>query len=208
MARPKFIFAVLAVLGTLSTVLWVWSVVTSKHHHPLNFWAVIVLAILAAAALVWGWQQRSASTPPVTHHHHYSAPVTWGTETVQQSGFGQAVVPQPAPIPAAARTVVRLADLIEFPPDGPPVIRNRRFQNAILRGPILLAPHRVGFVRVSFGIANNDPETMLFELPVGVTKIAVAVLEDCLLEDCQTEHVAFIGTRDMLDQFRNEVQFS
>ncbi len=49
-----FFQAVFTTLGGVSLLAWAYAVVTSKDHHPLDFWLVVALALLLVAAVIWG----------------------------------------------------------------------------------------------------------------------------------------------------------
>jgi H+/Cl- antiporter ClcA len=61
-------------LGTLSLLAWLHDVVTSKHHHPLNYWLLVTMAFLLVAVFLWGWRRspEAGGSPEVTHV--YNAP--------------------------------------------------------------------------------------------------------------------------------------
>jgi len=74
-----------------------------------------------------------------------------------------------------------------------------------VRGPIVLGIVSAEFRNVVFGITNNDLETILFQFPQRTLKLGIAAVENCVFEDCVTEHVAIAGTREDLDYVRREV---
>jgi hypothetical protein len=194
---------VLFVVGTISTAVWLYEI-AKNDEHPINTWLVVILAVLLVSAVLWGYgRARDHDAASVVHHHHYSAPATvmYG---VQAGAPARESVGPPTP-PSGKKEVVKLADYVEYPPNSPPVIRNRDFRNVILRGPILLGVRSAQFVDVGFGIANNDPDTMFFVMGEDEVKIAVAAVDNCSFIACQTEQVALIGTREQINRFRQEI---
>jgi hypothetical protein len=202
-----------AVLSAISLVVWLVDWIVSQEC-ALNFWLVLGLGFAVVTLLLWGLSQRVAAPAVggVTHYHHYAGPTTVHYGASEQVAIGE--LPQPLDTPfiggatASERETVRLSDYVEWSSDEPPTIRNRRFRYAKIRGPILVAPRRIDFRSVAFGVADNDPETIFWVLAPGETKTGVALLDMCTFEDCETEHVCFVGTREDLDAFRRGVEQS
>ena len=156
-------------------------------------------------------EDSETATGQVHHHHYYTAPVSWNVASGESALGVSPTAPQREPVGPAEqvsgeREVVSLAEFVEFPPNAPPVIRNRVFRNALLRGPILLTLRNSTFVNVGFGIIEGDPESMFWPVQPAEKKMAVAVLENCILQDCVTEQVGFVGTREQLDEIRQKIE--
>jgi hypothetical protein len=67
-AGASYVQAVFGVLGLISLVAWIVSVVTSKQHHPLTYWLVVGLALLLVASLIWGARRGSSHRDGVHIH--------------------------------------------------------------------------------------------------------------------------------------------
>jgi hypothetical protein len=100
---------------------------------------------------------------------------------------------------------VRLNEYVDVPTDGPPVIKDRTFRNVVLQGPLVVVPSGSSLISVTFGIEGTDPEAMLFLVEEGDEKIGAVVLQNCVIENCVTEHIAFAGTREWWDGLLGQV---
>lgn len=169
-----------------------------------------VLALLTALILIvaFGWvayqamKQRDDALLKTQSSvsHHYNAPVT-----ILQGQFGQSEpVPRREPIgppaPSGERPAVKLHELVEFPENGPPAIRDREFRHVALKGPIWLHGKNSSIISSSFTIGDDDPWTMLWPLEPGEGKVGVVLLENCVIRECTMEHVGFVGTREALEE--------
>lgn len=113
--------------------------------------------------------------------------------------------PPNRPPNAAEMEEVKLSDYLEYAPDGPPKIKNRTFRNVIVQGPLLVFPKsHVDFVEVSFGV-NGTPDTILWAVSPGPSKVGFVILENVVFENCITESIGVVGIPDDLDEFRRQV---
>ena len=108
----EFAWAILAVLGLVSLVFWLYEVF-AESKHPVNFWLVMIFAVLAAGAFVWGLRRRAA--PGERGAHHYHGPVT--QTIVMTAGAGD-------PLPTAT-----------VPPTTAPEITAHEIDHALRVGP-------------------------------------------------------------------------
>lgn len=99
------------------------------------------------------------------------------------------------------REVVNLADYIEYPVAGPLAIRNQKFRNVLVKGPILLYPNGSLTMRhVRFGTAEaGSLDALLWPMKHGETKIGLVAIEDVVFEDCEMQLVAFAGVPETLE---------
>lgn len=168
-----------------------------------------VLALLAALALVvaFGWvaylalrHRDDARKAQPSVHHNYNAPVT-----IVQGQFGPSepilrFEPVGPSVPSEEMPVVKLHDFVEFPSGGPPAIRDREFRHVALKGPIWLHGRNSSIIGSSFITGDDGPWTMLWPLEPGEGKVGVVLLENCVIRECTTEHVGFVGTREALEE--------
>jgi hypothetical protein len=199
--------AVFSVLGVVGTVVWIVTVVTARHHRPLNFWLVVTVALIAIGAILWGVRQRArAGEPQQVHHHHYAPGTT--VQFGQASDDAERTSVGPPVASGDTREVVRLADHVEYggPGSGPPVIRDREFRNVIVRGPLVVLPLTASFTRVEFLLPNADPNSIFFVTPDDERyKGGIAGLVNCVFENCQMDQIAFVGSAEARDHFRREI---
>jgi hypothetical protein len=201
----RFVGAVIAVVSTIALGVWVYSIVTSEHHHPFNVWLTIFLVVLLASVLLWAWRRCSPSDSP-------SGPTFYGPVTFNIGELAPDAPPragtEPGPPPRPGeQPLVMLRDFVEIPErgQGPAVIRNREFENATLRGPIVLVPRNAVFDRVSWGVIEGDIETILWRVPEGTWKLGAVLLENCIFRNCRTEMVALGLPDERADEFRRAV---
>jgi hypothetical protein len=101
---------------------------------------------------------------------------------------------------------VKLADYVEdFSKDVFPVIRQRHFRNAILKGPMVIRLDHCRLVGVTFQHAVDDPETLWYEIIPKKWVYPIAVVEYCIFENCKTEYVGLAWTRNEWEAFTKEV---
>ena len=107
---------------------------------------------------------------------------------------------------AADLPTLRIADLadpvtsiIEGSNDIPRVIERRKLQ-----GPaILYQIGRVSWVNCTFGVADDDPESMLWPVEHYRRKIlGVVGLRNVIIRDCELENIGIAGSPQMMDEFR------
>lgn len=133
-----FAVAIFVVLGAVS--LGVWLIEVLKGRHPLNFWLVLSIGVVALAAIVWGIRRGGGGAAAVQHHHNYGPGTTvnfGGTGPATVRGVQGNAAERGVPIGGARanrKAVISLYDHVEYPPDGPPVIRDKHFRFAILQG--------------------------------------------------------------------------
>jgi hypothetical protein len=198
-----YALAIVSVLGFISLAVWLVEVF-KEGRHPFNFWAVLTLAILFVAALAWG-AHRPRGSNAVQNIHNYGpgSTVNFGTSaSAIASDRGQ-----PIGGPSADRMeLVSLYDYVEHPHHGPPVIRDRHFRYAILRGPIVIAieGEAVAFRNTRFSFEGDDPWAMLFPIPLG-WRVGVVAMDNCVVENCVTENVGLAGDLDSLKEFVRQI---
>ena len=131
-----------------------------------------------------------------------------GGPTLNISGFHASnigrdaihIASQGAPRPSSAPGVVLLADYVTITDRGP-AVEGQHFKGSVIRGPLVVVMvDRVGFAHCTFNVADNDPTTMLFPVPLGSKKVGVVGLIDTTFEHCVFEHVAFAGPANDLAQ--------
>lgn len=195
-----------AILGIASAAEWA----RGSHVSALIIGAAAVLVLLAATG--WVAYQALKQRDEALHaeeeakgvHHHYNAPVTivQGQQGSLPPTPRETVGPHVAP---TEKPIISLHEFVEFPNDGPPVIRNRTFRNSVLRGPIWLHGIRSSMTNTVLGVAEQDPWSILWPLEPGTLKIGIVVFENCVAENCVTEHVGLVGTREELEEIIRQV---
>lgn len=151
---------------------------------------------------------EGGSQPPGGVQHIYNAPVTIQGDQVAINGAGPGTPPDESSLDmvgpetlGAAREVVNLADYIEYPESGPLAIRNQKFRNVLVKGPILLYPNgSLTMRRIKFGTAKAASlDSILWPMKHGETKIGLVAIEDVVFEDCEMQLVAFAGVPETLE---------
>jgi hypothetical protein len=138
--------------------------------------------------------------------HIYNAPVTINSSNADDP-FG----PPPTNAPARrdvgpaerlqALPEIRLADYVDYPDDGPAIIQNRTFRNALLRGPMILYLLQ-GITIKGSNMGVDDLETILWPVEVGTSVVGPVVVKNVVIEDCELAYIGFAGPEDHLDLLR------
>jgi len=100
---------------------------------------------------------------------------------------------------------VRVADLLD--PAGAPVIQHRQFENCEIVGPAvfaLLSGNK--FNGGSFSGAPNDPESMLWPLPVDSVKVGAVGVADAAFDNCRFLGIGLAAPDAMLQKFRDDMR--
>jgi hypothetical protein len=187
------------VIGAASTVVGVAKWVFGAQHQPANFWLLLGLALLAVV-FAWAWldeRSRRQTLPAGRSEQHFH-----GSVTIHQHSGAMAGATAPLPTASDRETVgpdaigrtgpemVRIAEYVEIRPGSPPIIRNRRFRNVVLVGPILLFLDRVELRDVTWGIPGEDLGVALWPVEEGQTKIGLALVDNCVFDGCVFEAIA------------------
>ena len=200
----RFAVALFAVLGAASLAVWVVDVVTSKHHRPFTFWAVVTLGLLLVAALLWGWRRRSrpgadghAVTIAHVEHFHQGDPQNL-------SGATSASAPAPGPRRQTPKftkfenQTIRLGDLVE---SDSPVLESVAFEGCELHGPAMLAIMGA-FTMIHCDIpiagANSFWE---FDPALPQATGAIGVL-NCSFVRCKLSNVGFAGSPEVIQYIK------
>lgn len=107
---------------------------------------------------------------------------------------------------AEPEEVVDLSDFVEYPPQGPPVIRDRTFRNVVLCGPVVLDLRDCRLNRSAIGIVGDRLDSVLWPLGEGEPRIGFVRMERCQIINCRTYHVAFVGGAPALDRLRTIIR--
>lgn len=183
-----------AVLGAIGLVLWVWSVVHSQH--PLNFWLVVTLA-LVAVSFAWAWlEDRKPKGVATTIHIDHVEQVHIGMDA---SGTAPSSTPdgQSWWKRIGRPRIVHIAR--EVLDDGSPVIEGRVFEDVLILGPAVIVPLG-NFEMTSCNWQGNvegmflHPETSWIEGAIGV--------KDCVFRRCTFRKIGFTGGEDILGKIK------
>jgi hypothetical protein len=83
------------------------------------------------------------------------------------------------------------------------VIRKLRFENCLIVGPAVAVPLGGGsMLNCRF---DGEPEAILWDFPVDVTKIGAIGLEECDFVECAFQGVGFAGPPEFHSIFRDSV---
>lgn len=171
----------------------------------LAIFALVALAVVLFWVAYNALRERDAASQDRGPVHQYNAPVTINAGPTPDA-FGPAASRPSSPSNSPdTRPIIKLSDHVQFPPNEPPVIRNRTFQNAVLRGPLLAYCIGCTFENVTFGVFGDDYESILWPVDPDKTKLGIVALEYCKFTDCATQQIAFVGTKEDLEPLKSQL---
>lgn len=202
----RFALAVFGVLGAASLAVWVIDVITSKHHRPFTFWAVVTLALLLSAALLWGLRRgrphsglQEVSIAHVEHLHVGEQANLPETHPTTAPPLGA-----PRKVPKFARfegQTIRLGDLVE---SGSPVLESVAFENCKLHGPVML--YVMGAFTLEGCHLPVGGTNAFWEIDPSLPRLVGAIgVKNCAIVDCDLINVGFAGGPELISHLKRQL---